>query len=69
MFMLCEMMKWNHLPLSGGLYSQDPDLLDGFLIIFHERSIYEEQQAKKRERETGRSVSSKTRPRVAGYRR
>lgn len=27
-------MKWAHLPNAGGLYDQDPDLLDRFEYIF-----------------------------------
>lgn len=29
-------MKWAHLPEPGGLYDQNPDLLDHFQIIFSE---------------------------------
>lgn len=41
MFSLCEAMKWSHLPLAGGIYAQDPQLLEWFRIIFSERSEYE----------------------------
>jgi hypothetical protein len=27
------MMKWNHLPITGGIYAQHPKMLDDFLII------------------------------------
>lgn len=64
MFMLCEAMKWSHLPWAGGLYDQDPDLLDGFMIIFHERGEHEAKEAKKRENQMGRG-----KPKVAGKRR
>lgn len=48
---MCEAMKWSHLPVAGGIYDQDPDLLDGFLIIFSARSEHEAEENKKRERE------------------
>ena len=57
--MMCEAMKWNHLPLPGGLYDQHPDLLDGFMIIFAERSTHEAEEAAKRERESNRGKSIK----------
>lgn len=65
--MMCEAMKWNHLPESGGLYDQDPDLLDGFLMIFHERALHEEEEAKKRDNKMGhKTPAGKS---VAGRRR
>lgn len=51
MFSLCENMKWSHLPVAGGLYDQDPALLEGFQIIFAERAEFEAEQAEKRKRE------------------
>lgn len=41
MFSLCRNMKWAHLPVAGGLYDQDPDLLDKFDFMF--RAIAEEE--------------------------
>lgn len=52
MFSLCESMKWAHLPESGGLYAQSPELLIGFQFIFAERAEHEAEEQKKRERET-----------------
>lgn len=66
MFTLCEMMKWNHLPVTGGLYEQDPDLLDGFAYIFAKRAEHQEQEDKKRDREMKRTTSAQGR--VAGRR-
>lgn len=63
MFTLCEAMKWNHLPLAGGLYDQDPDLLDGFRIIFHERSVHEAAEERKRDAEMNRNAKSPKRGR------
>ena len=63
MYQLCEAMKWNHLPVAGGIYDQDPDLLDGFIIIFRAKAEHDEAEAKKRQR--GMRQPSK----VAGGRR
>ena len=37
-------MKWSHLPVDGGLYDQDPDLLDKFEYMF--QKIAEEEKRK-----------------------
>lgn len=49
MFSMCESMKWNHLPVAGGLYDQDPDLLLAFQYIFGKRSEHQENEQKKEE--------------------
>jgi hypothetical protein len=49
MFALCESMKWNHLPEPGGLYAQDPELLEGFMYIFGARAEHQEAEEKKRD--------------------
>ena len=59
-------MKWNHLPEEGGIYNQDPDLLEGFLYIFAKRAEHEEEENKKREREKNRTTGGPGR--VAGRR-
>jgi hypothetical protein len=53
MFVLCEGMKWSHLPVAGGIYDQHPDLIDGFRIIFSIRNQHEAEEAEKRERNMG----------------
>jgi hypothetical protein len=68
MFMICERMKWAHLPEAGGIYDQHPDLLDAFLIIFHERSEFEAEEESKRQAESKRGMG-KGRSKVAGPRR
>lgn len=50
--MLCEAFKWNYLPMAGGLYDQNPDLLDHFYYIFAARSKYEAEESRKKERST-----------------
>lgn len=57
MFQLCEAMKWAHLPNAGGIYDQHPDLLDGFQIIFYERSKHEAEEEQKRNRSSNRGAS------------
>lgn len=66
MFTLCEMMKWNHLPVPGGIYAQDVDLLEGFHYIFAMRAEYQEQEDKRREQDMKRKSGGQGR--VAGRR-
>ena len=54
MYMICEAMEWNHLPVAGGIYDQHPALLDDFMQIFQAKSTYEREQAKKKEAEAKR---------------
>jgi hypothetical protein len=69
MFSMCENMKWSHLPVAGGLYDQDPDLLEGFQIIFHERAEWEAEQEAKRKADEKRKMGSSTRSRASRPRR
>lgn len=48
LFVICEAMKWSHLPSAGGLYDQRAGLIDRFHYIFQERNKYEEQEEKKK---------------------
>lgn len=52
--MLCEAMKWSHLPSDGGMMDQKAGLLDRFYYIFAERSKAEEAERAKKEAEQGR---------------
>lgn len=61
MFQLCESMKWSHLPIAGGLYDQDPDLLDGFMIIFAARAKHDEEERKKEEAKRNRGMGPSSR--------
>jgi hypothetical protein len=62
-------MKWNHLPVAGGLYDQDPDLLDKFAFIFqevHAEEARKDEERKKKdeaERKKSQQRSSSRRPR------
>jgi hypothetical protein len=60
-------MKWNHLPVAGGIYNQDPDLLLKFDYIFRKRAEQEEREQTRREREQKRGGAGRSR--VAGKRR
>lgn len=51
LFSILEGMKWNHLPNPGGYYAQDPVLMDKFKVIFLERSVAQEEDRKKTERQ------------------
>lgn len=58
-------MKWNHLPVAGGLYDQHPKLLERWLYIFGKRAEQQEKERKEQERKTGGPKG----PRTAGRRR
>lgn len=45
------MTKWAVLPVAGGIYDQDPELLDKFLIIHSEINKAKEAEQKRREAE------------------
>lgn len=50
--MLCEAMKWNHLPEAGGIYDQKPGLVDRFYYILAEKSKFESEEAKRQKAES-----------------
>lgn len=43
-------MRWNHLPVAGGLYDQHPQLLEEWKIIFAAKAEKEERERKEQER-------------------
>jgi len=47
-------MKWSHLPVGGGLYAQNPQLIDRFYYIFAERAKAQAREQAKRDAEAGR---------------
>jgi len=59
MFALCDAMRWNHLPVAGGLYDQHPKLIDDFMTIFAMRGEYEAEKAA----EEKRNMEQRTRKR------
>ena len=58
MFVLCEGMKWAHLPVAGGLYDQHPDLLDAFRLIFSVRAKHDAEEREKEEADRKRKMGS-----------
>jgi hypothetical protein len=59
-------MKWNHLPVAGGLYDQDPDLLDKFEFIFRKM---DEEEARKQEAEESKRRQEEAKRKREGSRR
>jgi len=51
-YALCAAMEWSHLPRAGGIYDQDPDLLDGFREIFAAQAEHDSNEARKQERKS-----------------
>ena len=47
-------MEWNHLPVAGGIYDQNPLLLDQWKVIFREVNEEKKRDQEKRERESKR---------------
>lgn len=56
-------MKWSHLPVAGGLYDQDPGLLDKFEYLF--RKIAEQEQADRDKEEAERKKEATKQQRTA----
>lgn len=47
-------MNWAHLPVAGGIYDQNPKLIDQWTIIFNKQAEHERREMAKREREMSR---------------
>lgn len=62
LFALCDGMKWSHLPVAGGIYDQDPRLLDAFRYIFAERSKEQDKERRRSEREAQNAKSRQGKP-------
>lgn len=41
LFIIAEAMEWNHLPVAGGIYDQDPRLFEAWLPIWQRRAAKE----------------------------
>jgi len=63
MYSLCKGMKWNHLPVAGGIYEQHPTLIDRFYYIMAEESKHEAAEAKKKEAEQNAKMGRRGRKR------
>jgi hypothetical protein len=44
-------MRWAHLPVTGGIYEQNPDFVDGIKYMFSKRGEIEERKQQQRDRE------------------
>lgn len=51
MWSICNAMKWNHLPVAGGIYDQHPTFVDDILVIFEAKYRQQRRDQEKRERE------------------
>jgi hypothetical protein len=49
--MLCKAMKFNHLPMAGGIYDQHPGLIDRFYYLLAQEAKVEGEEARRREAE------------------
>lgn len=47
-------MKWNHLPVAGGLYDQHPTFLEDCLVIFEAQFKQRKKESEQQKREMGR---------------
>jgi len=56
-------MKWNHLPVAGGIYDQHPRLLQEWSIIFAAKAEHEKEEAKKQKAQMEKSKSKPRRRR------
>jgi hypothetical protein len=41
-------MRWNHLPVAGGIYDQHPELIRKLEIVFEARAKHEAKEERKR---------------------
>lgn len=56
LFNICQGMNWAVLPVDGGLYDQDPKLLDQWGVLFREQAIYEDEKQKQAEAKAKREA-------------
>ena len=52
-------MKWNHLPVAGGLYDQDPILLDQWAHLFELQAEERQKEAEKQKQEQKRNTKTR----------
>ena len=56
-------MRWNHLPVAGGVYDQHPQLIDQWLYIFDKKNERDKAEAEKQKTMAARKAGSKPRVR------
>lgn len=52
LYALCKGMKWAHLPVSGGLYDQHPQIIDDFYTIMGLEAKAERRRAEEQRRQS-----------------
>lgn len=57
MFSICARMKWNHLPIPGGIYDQDPELIRRWRIIWDAQDDVQRAEQAKQKREAQQKQS------------
>lgn len=51
---MCQAFEFKHLPMPGGIYDQNPEILERFLYIMQEQEKQRQREEKKRKHsETG----------------
>lgn len=57
---MCSAMRWNHLPVSGALGDQHPEILEKFMYIFGEQSKVDKRKQEEDQRKQERERRSKS---------
>lgn len=55
LYHMLKSMKWNHLPVAGGIYDQHPGFLDDMSVIMDAEADAERKREAKRKREAGKT--------------
>ena len=63
MFGICAALQWTHLPSAGGIYDQNPELLEKFRVIWSKQAEHEKAEQAKRKSEASRKNSRASRGR------
>lgn len=69
MFNMCSSMQWAHLPVPGGIYDQDPELLRCWRVIWSKQAEHQKAEDRKREMKQRQASQSSQSPRSAARRR
>ena len=51
---MCAGMQWNHLPMDGGIYDQNPEMLERFYYIMGQQAKWDKQEADRRDAQKSR---------------
>lgn len=57
MFSTCASMNWNMMPVEGGIYDQDPQLMHYFKTLWSLQGEHEKKENEKRKKDSSRSSS------------